>query len=195
MPKYAYFDAATGSILNWMDTDSFSYDSMPSEDTLLPLTDDQWAARFTENNIVQNGALVAYTAPVLTSEQQMGDAKSAKSTDINTACTAQIMAGVVSTALGEAHTYPTKPTDQSNLSASVLDSLLPDNASNTSYATPFWCCDANGKWAWVMHTAAQIQQVGRDVKASILAAQGKNAQLQAQITAATTVAAVNAITW
>lgn len=133
----------------------------------------------------------AFIQPV----ENLTQAQAAQSDLVNAACAAQIMGGVQSSALGSAHTYPTKASDQANLSASILDTLLPDNAGNASYTTPFWCCDASGTWAWVMHTAAQIQQVGRDVKASILAAQGKNARLQAQITAATTVAAVHAITW
>lgn len=125
----------------------------------------------------------------------LAKAKAAKASEINAACGAQIVAGVTSAALGDAHTYPCKLTDQANLSASVLDSLLPDNVSNASYSTPFWCADASGTWGWAMHTAAQIQQVGRDVKAAILAAQSKNAQLQAEIAAAADLATLDAITW
>ncbi|MEW9586350.1 hypothetical protein ABQJ48_33510 [Paraburkholderia sp. DGU8] len=47
----------------------------------------------------------------------------------------------------------------------------------------------------MMHTAAQIQQVGMDGKAAILACLTKNQQLGTQIDAATTVEAVQAITW
>ncbi|MEX3764449.1 DUF4376 domain-containing protein [Paraburkholderia phenoliruptrix] len=63
------------------------------------------------------------------------------------------------------------------------------------WTTPFWCADAGGNWAWTDHSADQIQTVGRDIKAAILACQAKNAQLAAQVAAATTVAAVQAITW
>lgn len=125
----------------------------------------------------------------------LAGAQARKAAEISAACAAQITGGQQSSALGTSHIYPTRITDQSNLSASILDSLLPINANNTGYLTPFWCMDATGAWAWVNHTAAQIQQVGQDIKAAILAAQNKNASLQAQVTATTTVDAVNAITW
>lgn len=118
-----------------------------------------------------------------------------KAVEISAACAAEILDGFQSSALGATHTYPTKPIDQSNLSASILDSLLPVNANDPSYTTPFWCMDSSGNWAWVSHTATQIQQVGRDLKLAILNCQGKNANLQAQIQAATTIDAANAITW
>jgi hypothetical protein len=63
------------------------------------------------------------------------------------------------------------------------------------WATPFWCEDATGAWAWVQHTALQIQQVGEDAMANILSLQAKNATLQAQVLAADSVAAVQAIVW
>jgi hypothetical protein len=63
------------------------------------------------------------------------------------------------------------------------------------WVTPFWCEDASGNWAFVNHSAAQIQQVGVDGKSSILANMAKNQALYAQVMAATTVAAVQAITW
>lgn len=125
----------------------------------------------------------------------LDELKATKAEEISNACAAQIMGGLPSSALGQVYTYPTKLTDQSNLSASILDSLLPVNTADGSYTTPFWCMDGGGNWAWVNHTAIQIQQVGRDLKLEILNCQGKNANLQAQIQAATTIDAVNAITW
>lgn len=118
-----------------------------------------------------------------------------KSTEISQACANQILGGQESTALGSAHTYPSKAVDQANLSASILDSLLPFNSSNVSYCTPFWCADSEGNWKWVNHTAAQIQQVGSDVKSAILAAQNKNVLLQQQIQNATTLDELNLIKW
>ena len=112
---------------------------------------------------------------------------------ISIACQASIYAGFSSSALGSAHTYPAKDTDQQNLTASVLASLMPGLASN--WTTPFWCADSNGDWAYVDHSAAQIQQVGQDGKTAILAALSKNQTLAAQVMAATTVAQVQAIVW
>lgn len=153
------------------------------------------------NGVSQDSAgnwVYAWTVQDMSADEiaaALATAKAAKADAIAQACAAQIIGGQVSNALGTAHTYPSKVTDQANLSASVLDSLLPSNSSNPAYATPFWCCDAGGNWAWVNHTAAQIQQVGLDVKAAILAAQSKNAQLQAQIAVATSLDHLSAIQW
>lgn len=112
---------------------------------------------------------------------------------ITQACAAAITGGFTSSALGAAHTYPSGLTDQANLAANVVSSLLPGLPS--TWTTPQLCCDANGVWAYVAHTAAQIQQVGSDGKAAILASLTKKANLQAEIEAATTVSAVQAIVW
>jgi hypothetical protein len=63
------------------------------------------------------------------------------------------------------------------------------------WSTPFWCENASGVWVWMPHTVAQILQVGRDGKAAILAKMAQNAGLAAQVIAATTIAAVQAIVW
>ncbi|CAJ0896147.1 hypothetical protein R77569_04568 [Ralstonia mannitolilytica] len=131
------------------------------------------------------------TAP--SAAQQLTVAQAAQITKVTGACQAAIVAGFTSSALGAAHTYPAQTTDQQNLSASVLASLMPNLPAG--WTTPFWCADANGNWSYAAHTAAQIQQVGQDGKAAIIAAIQKKAGLVAQINAATTVAAVQAITW
>ncbi len=112
---------------------------------------------------------------------------------LTAACDAEIAAGYISTALGAAYTYPTKTTDQLNMSASVVASLLPGIAGG--WTTPFWCADAAGVWAMREHTAAQIQQAGSDGKALIQAAQVKLAVLSAQVMAAADAAAVQAVAW
>ena len=118
-------------------------------------------------------------------------ARSARAKSIDASCASQILSGFSSSALGDVHHYPAKSTDQQNLSASVLASLLPD--TNAEWVTPFWCSDNSGIWGFKPHTAAQIQQVGRDAKAAILAAMGKNEVLQAQIEAAGSVEELEAI--
>ncbi len=120
-------------------------------------------------------------------------AQAAQLAVLSSACANAIVSGFTSNALGSAYTYPSKVTDQQNLTASVLASMLPSVAAG--WTTPFWCADANGNWSWVSHTAAQIQQVGTDCKTAILAFQTQNATLAAEVTASTTVEAVQAVVW
>jgi hypothetical protein len=110
---------------------------------------------------------------------------------MNAACQNQIIAGFHSDALGTDHLYPAKTQDQANLVASVTDSLMPDLAEN--WTTPFWCME-EGVWSYCQHTAAQIQQVGRDGKAAIIAAMMKNEQL-AQLINAATLETIDSINW
>lgn len=123
----------------------------------------------------------------------LAEAKAAKAALLDAACAAQIVGGFTSGALGQPHGYPSKAADQANLTASVLDALL--NVDDPVWVTPFWCADSTGAWSWRPHTAAQIKHVGRDCKAAVIAAQTKNAELQAAVAAATTVAELEAITW
>lgn len=137
--------------------------------------------------------LQPYTVPAPTAAQLLAQAQAAQIGIITQACAAAITSGFSSSALGSAHTYPSGLTDQANLAANVVSSLLPGLPS--TWTTPQICCDANGVWAYVAHTAAQIHQVGSDGKAAILGYLTKKASLQAEIEAATTVSAVQAITW
>lgn len=138
-------------------------------------------------------AYLAWCAAGNTAEIPLADAQQQQIVMIATACQAAIYAGFSSSALGATHMYPAKDLDQQNLTASVLASLMPALASN--WTTPFWCEDSNSNWAYVEHTATQIQQVGQDGKTAILAALSKNQFLVAQVMAATTVAQVQAIVW
>lgn len=133
---------------------------------------------------------VVFAPPVGPTLEQVQTAQIAV---LTAACDAEIAAGYTSTALGTAHTYPTKTTDQLNMSASVVASLLPGIA--TDWTTPFWCADGTGAWAMRAHTAAQIQQAGSDGKALIQAAQVKLAALSVQVMAAADAAAVQAVAW
>ncbi|MBB3947202.1 hypothetical protein GGQ73_003168 [Rhizobium skierniewicense] len=108
-------------------------------------------------------------------------------------CAAAIVGGYVSEALGTLHTYPSGVTDQINMMGSVTGSLLPDLAAG--WETPFWCANKAGAWGWRMHNASQIQRAGSDGKAHVVTCQTTLATLNAQVEAAKTVAAVNAIDW
>lgn len=147
-----------------------------------------WGVTLYNNAVAGDyGAITAFPAVTLAAAQtkQLGI--------LNAACQAQIYAGFTSSALGATYTYPAKDKDQANLTASYAASFDPTNT--TGWTTPFWCMDGTGNWALVQHTAAQIQQVGRDGKAAILSAITKNETLAKQVMAATTVANVEAIVW
>ena len=124
---------------------------------------------------------------------QLAQARASQTTLLRGNCDAAITGGFVSSALGAAHTYPSTLIDQHNLASSVVASLLPNLPSG--WTTKFWVMDSTGAWSLAPHTAAQIQQAGLDGKAWVTAQQEKLASLNAQIDAATTVSAVQAIIW
>lgn len=136
---------------------------------------------------------LALAIPAYTVSEALNSAKTEKLSALSSACASQIYAGFSSAALGTAYAYPAKDKDQSNLVASVTASLMPNLPAG--WTTNFWCADGTGAWAFRPHTAAQIQKVGLDGKTAIEAALQKNATLAAQVTAASTVAAVQAIVW
>jgi hypothetical protein len=112
---------------------------------------------------------------------------------VSSACQASIYAGFTSSALGGPYHYPCDDQDQTNLNGCVLASTLPIIPAD--WTTKFWCADASGGWDMRSHTAAQIQQVGLDGLSAKETAVQKNKDLAAQIVAATTLEAVQAIAW
>lgn len=120
-------------------------------------------------------------------------AKITKIDEISRSCRAHILSGFESDALETTHHYPNNETDQTNLQASILDSLLPGKA--TDWSTPFWCMDESGVWGFKPHTAAQIQMVGRAAKAHVVNCLTKNSILSAQIESATSLSEIDALNW
>jgi hypothetical protein len=121
------------------------------------------------------------------------DAQAAQIAALYAACDAEMVGGFVSSALGAAYTYPTKPTDQVNLIGAATDANNPSNPSTWTRA--FWCADGSGVWDRRDHTAAQMRQVMADGATAREALSAQLASLVAQVEAATTVAAVQAIVW
>lgn len=128
-----------------------------------------------------------------TDAEKLAAAQTTQTDTLTQACAVACVSGFTSDALGSTYTYPSAETDQLNLQARVLSSLL--NASDSSWTTTFWCTDSAGTEAYVTHTAAQIQSVGMTGETTINGYLTKKATLVAQVTAATTVADVQAITW
>lgn len=130
---------------------------------------------------------------LITSADKFKLLQKAKLSELSAACAHAIYAGAESSALGTIYQYPTDDKSQMNLTASITASLLPGVPDG--WTTPFLCADSQGVWAIRNHTAAQIQQVGKDVKAFIVAAQTKNATLAEKVMNAAISEAVAAITW
>ncbi len=131
--------------------------------------------------------------PMALAAASLSAAKAAKAVELYAACAAAIIGGFSSAALGAAYAYPSTVTDQINLMGSVTASLLP--GLEDQWATPFWCQDGAGEWAFRDHTAAQIQAAGADGKAWVVACQTRLDALAQQVAAATDAQALAAITW
>ena len=135
----------------------------------------------------------AQAMAVLNPPLSLAKAQAAQVIAIQASCESLIIAGQTSAALGSLYTYPSGLTDQANLNANVVSSLLPGLLAG--WTTPQLCLNSVGVWAYLPHSVAEIQQVGSDVKAAIMALLLKSANYQAEIALATTVAEVQAIVW
>ncbi|WP_081284699.1 hypothetical protein [Chromobacterium subtsugae] len=131
-----------------------------------------------------NPVLTAPPAPTLAQVQ------AAQVAQLQAGCQAAITAGFTSSALGAPHQYPSQPTDQANLASDVAAAPT----APAGWTSGIWCA-ANGAWSLQQHTAAQLAQVNADWVAARGALQQKYANLMIKVQAATTVAAVQAITW
>lgn len=94
-----------------------------------------------------------------------------KVNSLSTACEAAIESGFVSDALGAEHTYQSERDDQLNLIG----------ASSTGVDMPYKCADANGVWAYRLHTADQLKQVLTDGAAVKLGHLQQFGQLRDQV--------------
>lgn len=123
----------------------------------------------------------------------LDSAKKAKMDELYSTCGEVIISGFMSNALGAPHLYPTKQTDQLNLTALVTLSMYPGVPQD--WQERFWCKDANDVWDMRLHNGEQIRQVGADVSLGIKMSIKHKADLEALVQAATTVEEVNAISW
>lgn len=130
-------------------------------------------------------------APVVT--PSIDAVKAAQIETLRRACEESIVGGFKSSALGAKHSYPSDIKAQINLMGSVTDSILPGLPEE--WTTPFWVSDSEGVWGFKAHSAAQIQQVGRDGKAHVVTYQSALEELSSAVRAASTIEEVNSIAW
>lgn len=177
MTQQVLYETATGAIIQWQDTEAFSYGPTPEGGAVLAVTADQWAAQGSPQ-YVSGGAMVAGTpTPAL------AQAQAAQSTAMSIACQTAITGGFTSSGLGSAYAYPCDEVTQANIK------------TTSDHGGSLWCEPSGGAWAFLPHTVAQAQQVYSDMAAHIQAQQGVYAGLLAAIAQASTVAAVQAVAW
>ena len=111
-------------------------------------------------------------------------AKSSQIALLRTACQSAITGGFTSSALGSTYSYPSGPTSQSNINSA---------AGNPSGGS-LWC-ESGGVWALKAHTQSQAQGVLASLMAWVNSCQGQLSTLTGEVNAATTVSAVQLITW
>lgn len=180
------YSAAARSLVSEDDGEFSDFKSSGRKPTRWPVDDAGAQTDAALNEVLSAYGLAVHPSPL--------DAlKADQSAKLNEACAAAIVAGFASDALGSAHVYPSTQVDQINLSGSVMASLLPGNAAD--WTTAFWCRDEAGAWDFRAHTAEEIQQVGRDGKAHVLACQTKLGALNQQIANAATAEAVLSVAW
>ena len=175
--------------------ESIDYKELP--DDFIFVSDELYQAVLAKNHDdtldVKNGELIIIPAPPLSLSDLLAQAKSLKIVELNASCEAAIMGGHQSLALGLTHTYPSSLIDQTNLSANVVQSLLPGLPSD--WITIQKCTDAQSITEFVPHTALQIQQAGRDVIEAIKALLLKNAKLKSEVKNAVDLETINGIAW
>lgn len=132
-----------------------------------------------------DGALTVTPAPAQTAAELLATAQAVQAQSIKTACAAAITTGFTSTALGTSAAYGSQATDQANLLSVVA------SAAGGS----LWCQETGTAWSFVEHTAGQASKVLADWQTYRAAQQSKYASLVAQVNAATTAEAVQAINW
>jgi hypothetical protein len=172
---------SVGAILAFYDT----VDSPPPVNaTVLAITNAQWLVCINNPGwTVQAGVLCPPVSP--SSAQLLIDAQQVQISALAASCAAAITAGFTSSALGSAYTYPSDILSQANLMT----------AQQSGATVSLWCESATGVWSFASHTAPQAAKALSDFVAYRVAQQAHYATQVAAVSAATTVAAVQAINW
>lgn len=174
--KYAAYDA-NGNITAFYD----SVDSpVPAGTNVIEITDVQWQACLSmPGYTVQNELLVPPSEA-----QLLVQAQEAQIARLSQACANAIVSGFTSDALGSPYVYPSATTDQINQST----------VAQSPSGGLLWCA-ASGAWTFKQHTQAQAQAVVSSFTAWLNKCQQQLVTLTGQVAAATSVSAVQAISW
>ncbi|KVQ12477.1 hypothetical protein [Burkholderia ubonensis] len=184
--KFAAFDSQ-GNITAFYD----SIDSpVPEGVPAIEINDAEWQTCISQQGQwhVSSDALARVPPP--TAAEQLASVKASAIAALSAACQAAILAGFTSSATGSATFYPTTDADQRNLQSSALAAAW--SAGAEGWHVSLWCRQGDA-WAYVEHTAQQVQQVNADWVTFRASAQQKYAAAIDQVNAATTADAVRAV--
>lgn len=180
MPKYAYFNAAANPapVIRWYDTDAGEWPNLPGSDYLIEATPAQWAARGSQAWQVRDRQLEA--VPGIT----LAQAQAAQLALIDAAYESamQIPVAYMGT------TFQADAASQDVLTK-TLSALTPTGSTPTGF---YWVDTANNQ---VAMTLIQLQGLATTMLAQGWSAFQHKQTQKAAIRAATTVAAVQSITW
>ncbi|HVE20664.1 MAG TPA: hypothetical protein VNC39_01695 [Acidocella sp.] len=131
----------------------------------------------------ETGGVWSFAAPSSSPAPTLAQMQATQSALMQTACKAAIEGGFTSSALGTSNGYPSDQETQMNIALVAVS------------GGSLWCQPSSGGWVFTAHTAAQAQQVQKDLNTHIQTQQTTYAGLLSQVSEATTVGAVQAISW
>ena len=170
------YDTNTGQVLQWQDTDKYNYAPIPSNLSTLEVTQDQWNNQQGEW-FVANGQL--------TQQMPLSIAQSRQLSIIKTAFNQAMISPYTSTVLSK----PVDYNQQSLLNVQGLITYLQANPTITSIQ--FRCAYNN----FIQLTLTQLQSLLLEMIQYGLSLHQKKWTLESEINNATTISAVQSITW
>lgn len=125
MTQQVLYDILSSQVLQWQDTEQFSYGPVPSHGQTLLVTSAEWANQAGTWYVV-NGVLTQTDPNVPTSAQLLAQAQQTQIIQLNQACRANIVAGFQTTSISPSGYVTLSTTDQANnqLGLSVAARLL-----------------------------------------------------------------------
>ena len=188
MTQQVLYSTATAQVLQWQDTGQFSYGAAPSGTATLPVTVAEWANQAGAWYVV-GGALTQTDPNAPTVAQLVAQAQAAQIVTLTQAYKSAIQQPVSYTSKGGiTKTYQADPPSGSNLQNAILGM----QAAGVAPSGFYWVSADNTQ---VPFTFADLQGLAADLLAQGWAAFQHLQALKADVLAATTVSAVQAIVW
>jgi hypothetical protein len=186
MTQQVLYDTKSSIVLQWQDTDKFSYGAAPSTASLLSVTATEWANQAGVWYVV-SGKLAQTNPNAPTAAQLLDDAQSAQIAKITAAYEAAILAPVsFTTAAGTTATFST-----SSKAVGYLQGVIA--AGSAAWTANLWLSNAGTPispfaFADVQGLAAAIEAVETPEYHELL-------KLIGEVNAATTISAVQGVIW